>query len=250
MRTFLFVSLIVAVCAALGCVYTPGMSVFNNPDEQAGGKMPQDTNELKGAHYAKPNSTENLSIDHSRTAVLIMDYQTDILGFLEAGRDDLLKRASRVLQASRDAKIMVIYIAVGFRRNYPEISPRNTMFTGLKQSGRFIMNQPGSEIHPMVAPKNGEVIVLKHRVGAFVGTDLDMILRSSGIETLVLFGISTSGVVLSTLRYAADLDYRCIVIKDCCGDRDLAVHNCLTEKVFPRQATIVTVEEFLSAIRS
>jgi len=77
-----------------------------------------------------------------------------------------------------------------------------------------------------------------------------MILRSSGIETLVLFGISTSGVVLSTLRYAADSGYRYIVIEDCCADRDLEVHNCLTKKVFPRQATIVTVEEFLSAIRS
>ncbi|MFZ0944616.1 MAG: isochorismatase family cysteine hydrolase [Syntrophobacteraceae bacterium] len=194
--------------------------------------------------------SENLSIDPCTTAILIMDYQTDILGFVGADQDDLLGRASQVLQASRDAEIMVIYVTVGFRPNYPEIGPRNTMFTGVKQSGRFVMNQPGAEIHPVVAPEDGEVIVVKHRVGAFAGTDLDMILRSSGIDTLVLFGISTSGVVLSTLRYAADSDYRCIVIKDCCGDRDLEVHNCLTEKVFPRQAIIVTVEEFLSAIRS
>ncbi len=185
-----------------------------------------------------------------RTAVLIMDYQTDILGFLGAGQDDLLKRASRVLQASRDAKIAVVYVTAGFRRGYPEIGPRNLMFTGVKHSGRFIMNQPGSEIHPMVAPQNGEVIVVKHRVGAFVGTDLDMVLRASSIETLVLLGISTSGVVLSTLRYASDSDYRCIVIKDCCADRDPDVHLCLAEKVFPRQASIVTAEEFLAAIRS
>lgn len=112
------------------------------------------------------------------------------------------------------------------------------------------MNKPGSEIHPAVTPQDGEVVVVKHRVGAFAGTDLDMILRSNGIETLVLFGIATSGVVLSTLRYAADLDYRCIVIKDCCGDRDPEVHNCLAEKVFPRQATVVTSEEFPSAIRA
>jgi nicotinamidase-related amidase len=179
-----------------------------------------------------------------------MDYQTDILGFLGASRDDLLKRASRVLQTSRDTNIVVIYVTVGFRPGYPEIGPRNQMFTGVKQSGCFVMNQPGSEIHPAVAPQDGEVIVVKHRVGAFAGTDLDMILRASGIGTLVLLGISTSGVVLSTLRYASDSDYRCIVIKDCCGDRDPDVHICLTEKVFPRQATIVTSEEFLSAIRS
>ncbi len=109
--------------------------------------------------------SENFSIDPGRTTVLIMYCQTDILGFLGAGQDDILKRASQVPQASRDAKIVVIYITVGFRPNYPEISPRNTMFTGVKQSGRFVMNQPGSEIHPVVAPQDGEVIVVKYRVG-------------------------------------------------------------------------------------
>jgi nicotinamidase-related amidase len=194
--------------------------------------------------------SDKLSIEPGKTAVLIMDYQTDIIGFLGTNQEDLLKRASQVLQASRNAKILVIYVVVGFRPGYPEVNPRNTAFAAVRQSGRFILNKPGSEIHPSVAPQNGEVIVTKHRVGAFTGTDLDMIFKAKDIDTLVLFGVATSGVVLSTLRYAADLDYRCIVIKDCCGDRDPEVHNCLTEKVFPRQATVVTVEEFLKVIRS
>ena len=161
-----------------------------------------------------------------------------------------MKRASRVLQESRDAKIPVIYVIVGFRPGYPEISPRNSRFGAIKQTGRFASNAPGSEVHTAVAPQDGDITVVKHRVSAFSGTDLDMILRAKDIDTLVLLGIATSGVVLSTLRHAADSDYRCIVLKDCCADRDAEVHRCLIEKVFPMQATVVTSEEFLTAIRS
>jgi len=99
-----------------------------------------------------------------------------------------------------------------------------------------------------VAPQSGDIVVAKHRVGAFPGTDLDMILRANDIETLVMFGIATSGVVLSTLRHAADADYRLIVLKDCCSDRDAEVHRVLLEKIFPRQARVITAAEFAAAI--
>ena len=75
-----------------------------------------------------------------------------------------------------------------------------------------------------------------------------MILRASGIDTLVLTGLATSGVVLSTVRHAADADYRLVVVEDCCGDRDPEVHRVLTEKVFPRQATVTTAEGVVGAI--
>jgi nicotinamidase-related amidase len=71
-----------------------------------------------------------------------------------------------------------------------------------------------------------------------------MILRSQGIENLVLFGISTSGIVLSTVRLAADLDFQCYVVKDACFDPDEEVHRVLTEKVFAAQAAVMTTKEF------
>jgi len=74
-----------------------------------------------------------------------------------------------------------------------------------------------------------------------------LILRARGIANLVFFGITTSGIVLSTLRRAFDLDYRCVVLKDACFDRDEEVHRVLIGKVFPAQASVVTVEEFLAA---
>ena len=90
---------------------------------------------------------DKLSIERDRTAVLIMDYQTDIVGYLGTDQEPLLKRASRVLQESRDAKIPVIYVVVGFRPGYPEVSPRNSRFGAIRQTGRFTSNAPGSEVH-------------------------------------------------------------------------------------------------------
>jgi nicotinamidase-related amidase len=88
-------------------------------------------------------------------------------------------------------------------------------------------------------------VVHKQRVGAFSENELHLILRARGIGNLVFFGITTSGIVLSTLRHAFDLDYRCVVLKDACFDRDEEVHRMLVKKIFPAQATVMTVEEFI-----
>jgi nicotinamidase-related amidase len=145
----------------------------------------------------------------------------------------------------------VIYILVGFRPGYPEISARNTRFGAMTSTGRFLVpGDPDASVHPAVAPEAGDIVVLKKRVSAFAGSDLDMILRAHEVDTLILFGISTSGVVLSTVRQASDMDYRLIVVEDCCLDRDEEVHRVLTGKVFPAAATVVSasaVAEYLGA---
>ena len=103
-------------------------------------------------------------------------------------------------------------------------------------------------IHPGVSPIDGEVVVGKHRVNALYGTDLDMTLRANQIDTIILLGYATSGVVLSTTRFAADSDYSIIIVEDCCADTDPEVHNFLMEKIFPRQADIVTSADVIKAL--
>jgi len=175
-----------------------------------------------------------------------MDYQTGIVSNYIKD-PELLPRAANVLKQARSSGVTVIYVQVGFRPNFPEISPRNAAFSAVRNSAQRqqLFIGPAREIHAAVAPEADDIIVTKHRVGAFAGTDLDMILRAKDIDTLILFGISTGGVVLSTLRHAADADYRLIVIKDCCADQDAGVHACLMDKVFPRQATVISAAEFL-----
>ena len=190
---------------------------------------------------------DQLSIDHAHSAVLIMDYQAAVVEGFATEQEALLKRAADVLARARGAGLKIIYIVVKFRSGYPEVSPRNVNFNAVRASGRFI-SETGTEVHPAVAPQPDDIIVNKHRVGAFPGTDLDMILRANDIETLVMFGIATSGVVLSTLRHAADADYRLVVLKDCCSDHDAEVHRVLVEKIFPRQSKVITAAEFIAAL--
>lgn len=192
-----------------------------------------------------------LSLDPARSAVLSMDYQTGIVSAYIKDQD-LLPSSASVLKQARSSGMTVIHVQVGFRPKFPEINPRNALLNAIKNSPQHqqLFTGPASAIHASVAPEGDDIVVTKHRVGAFTGTDLDMILRARDIETLILFGIATSGVVLSTVRHAADADYRLIVIKDCCADLDAEVHACLVDKVFPRQAAVVSAGELLEALKS
>jgi nicotinamidase-related amidase len=180
------------------------------------------------------------------TALLVMDMQSGILDMVASDKESLVARTSELLGAARRAGAQVIYVVLGFRPGYPEVAAANAVFGPIKDSGRFLPGSAGVEIHPALSPEPGEAVVTKHRVSAFVGTDLEMILRANRIETLVLCGVATSGIVLSTVRYAADVDYRVIVASDCCADRDEEVHRVLTETVFPRQARVVRGKEVFS----
>lgn len=192
---------------------------------------------------------DNLTIDKGKTAVLIMDCQNEIVALLPQDRQEMvLQKASRVLTRSRQIGLPVIYVVVGFREGYPELSLRNKTYVPIRENNRLIAGSMGTEIRSEVAPKKGEIVVTKRRLGAFSTTELGAALSAKDINTLVIMGVATSGCVLSTVRWAADMDYRLIVVSDGCADRDEEVHRVLTEKVFPRQATVVTAEEFISTL--
>lgn len=189
-----------------------------------------------------------ITLEPNRTALLVMDLQADILARYGDAVAPTVERAAGVVAAARKAGVPVIYVVVGFRPGYPEVSAANMMFSAVSQTERFLVKTPGSDIVAAVRPEEGDVIVVKHRVSAFAGTDLDMILRAKGIDTLVLLGVATSGVILSTVRHGSDADYRLVVVKDCCADGDEEVHRVLTEKVFVRQATVILGSEVTAAL--
>jgi nicotinamidase-related amidase len=181
------------------------------------------------------------------TALLIMDLQQGIVE--RFGDDDgYLDRLAAAAAAARGAGIPVIYVTVSFRPGYPEVSDRNKSFAAIAGSGRFTEGDPVREVHPAVAPQPGDVLVTKRRVSAFTGSDLDVVLRARGTDHLVLAGIATSGVVLSTLRQAADLDYRLTVLADGCLDGDPEVHQVLLGKVFPRQAEVTSIAGWIAGL--
>ena len=193
----------------------------------------------------------DFSIDRRTTALLIADFYADSMGTLpHAVERGVVQRTVGLQAAARAAGLMVCYCATVFRPGYPEISERNKTFSARKASGQPAVFDPLEVIHPDVRPRDGEVVVGKHRVNALFGTGLDVALTGNNIDTIILLGYATSGVVLSTTRYASDRDYRLYIVADCCADSDPEVHDFLIGRILNRQADIVTADEAIAAIEA
>jgi nicotinamidase-related amidase len=183
---------------------------------------------------------------NQNTALLVMDMQAAIVGMLpETVSATLLPKVTAAITHARSKSIPVIYVVVGFRQGAPEISLNNKSFSAFKPRFEDAAMATGfATLHSDIISQPDEPIVTKRRVSAFTGSDLEVILRAYGAQHLLLTGIATSGVVLSTLREAADKDYRLTILADCCADGDEEIHRVLTTKVFPRQADVISLEDW------
>ena len=184
-------------------------------------------------------------LDPRRSALLVMDYQVGILAML-ADPEAQLERGARAIELMRAAGATVGFVRVAFADEDLVGIPEQSRFH--ERAGQMHADAPHTQIHAGVAPRDGDIVVRKTRVGAFSTTDLDTQLRERGIDTIVLAGISTSGVTLSTVRDGADRDYRVLVLSDASADPDAEVHAFLTGTIFPRQAEVLTTEELASRL--
>ena len=215
---------------------------------------------LKGHVTLKYNSYRNalgrkeldmadtFTIGPAHTAVLSMDCQAGLVSiYTREDKDAFLIRVASVLNHARAIGMTVIHIKVGFRPGLPEISSRNAVLGAIKSSEHHqqLFREPLGAIPDIIAPQGDEIVITKRRISAFAGTDLAMVLRANDIHTLILYGIATSGVVLSTLIEAADADYRLAVIGDCCADLDSALHDCLIQRFFPTRGSVFSSQGFI-----
>jgi len=191
----------------------------------------------------------DITLHKQRTALLIADFYAEQMSKLpHAVNRKCVEKTLALRQAARAAGLLVCYSATVFRPGYVEVSERNKTFSERKRTGGPAIADPLKVIHPQMQPAEGEPVVGKHRVNAMFGTDLVMILGARNVDTLILLGFATSGVVLSTTRYAADADYRLFIVEDCCADADPAVHDFLCAKIFPRQADVVQSADVIKAL--
>ena len=170
----------------------------------------------------------SLKIDAARSAVLIMDFQQRIVNNVASEPESVVRNAACALEGARSAGIPVIYV--------------------VHRGGPFADYAPDVELHEGVAPAEGERIITKTKTGPFSTTALDVSLREMGRDNLIVMGVSTSGCVLSCVRWAFDVNYSFVVVADACSDADPEVHRVLTEKVYPRQGTVISTDEFLAAL--
>lgn len=191
-----------------------------------------------------------MKLEREKTAILTLDIQAGAIAMaaemgLAAGCEKALPNAAKVVEYARRNGFALLHVGLGYEPGYPEISPNHPRFSMIRERGRFIKGSETAQFHPSIF-RPGDTVVYKHRTSAFSGNALKMILQAKRIETLVFFGFATSGIVLSTIREAMDLDFQCVVIKDACFDRDEEVHRVLTEKVFTAQGTVLSANEFIA----
>src|ERR1700733_3320603 len=114
-----------------------------------------------------------------KTALLVMDVQPGIVERLE-NKDEYLAHVAAAVAVAHKNHLPVIYVVVGFRAGFPEVSSRNKSFGAIKENASAAMVDP----KPAIEPSEGDVVVTKRRVSAFTGSDLEVVLRATGIEHL------------------------------------------------------------------
>jgi len=186
----------------------------------------------------------SLSIEPAQTALLVMHYQTDILALFPSAAPTLLANTRQLCDAARRKGVGVYFAKIHFSPGYPEVSPRNKNGQGMKQLGLFVNDQ----VSPELGRRADEPTVLAHRASVFFDTDLMPRLSARGIDTLIMAGIASTGVVLSSVAHASDADFRLFTVKDCCYDPDTVVHDHLFSTAFESRTTVLSLGQALALL--
>lgn len=178
-----------------------------------------------------------------------MDFQGTILATIP-NPDFIIEKTKSAIEATRMAGGAVAFVRVAFEPGELAAFPAHSaMGQRMNALGEAVLAEaPGTQIDQRLSPQPDDISVRKSRVGPFSTTDLDQQLRRRNIDTLLVCGIHTSGCVLTTVRDGHDLDYRLIVISDCCADPDPSMHEFLVAKILPKQAEVVALNDVLGAL--
>ena len=195
-------------------------------------------------------------VDPGHTVVLIIDVQNDFCapgGYYDrtgaelTGINDMIQRLERFLVNARAVAVPVIFVAAGYDAEYQSSVQRERH---LRRFGRVFPVCPrgtwGAEFF-VVAPKPGEPVIVKRRYSAFLGTDLDVLLRSRAIRTLVLAGVATNVCVETAARDAYMRDYYVVILGDCTAARNEQVHRAALANVEANFGVVSSADALVSA---
>ncbi len=197
-----------------------------------------------------------MDLTPSRTAVIAVHMQHDIVtadgafgGFFaaQAAERDVIGQAGQLLEAARRSGATVVYTRVAWQPGYPDLVANSPLLGMVAQFGALVEGSGKAEIVPQLTPRDGDIVLTHQRVGSFSASQLDVILRSRGIDTVLFAGVATNASVESTVRQASDLGYRTIVVADACSAADPGAHDAAIASL-GLLAEITTTAEAVQAL--
>ncbi len=191
----------------------------------------------------------NLNLDPTKTAVLSMDTQNATVRRSAMFQErNVGEAAKRVLEGARKAGILVIHVVIDYQPAF--FSPRNKFLQKIRIP---VLSAPGVDVAKLlevvdaVKPVGDEPVIRKPRMNPFYGTALESMLRSRDIDTVILMGVATEFVVETAARYAADADYRVIVLEDCCASFSDEAHRASLH-IMEHLATVAVSADFMESV--
>lgn len=194
--------------------------------------------------------------DPQRTAIIAVHLEGDIVGadgalapvfHAEIERTGVLNTISRLLDTARQSGIKIVYTRVAFQPGYPDLIPNSPLLAMTIQNHCLVDGTPGTAIVDQVRPHPGDVVVTHPRVTGFHCSALDVVLRGSGIDTVVFVGVATNLSVEGTARIASDLGFRTVIVSDACSANSAAAHAASLESM-ALLAEVTTADELIRTL--
>ena len=185
-----------------------------------------------------------LQLDPKKTALVLIDLQNAIVGMnpVPHSAAQVVENSKKLADAFRVQGAPVVYVRVDLNdfMKLPVDQPHNL--------GDKPLPAAASEITPSAGFQHGDMLVTKRHWGAFTGTDLEQQLKSRGIDTVVLTGISTNAGVESTARQGTGLGFAFVLVEDACSSQNAEHHRFAFENIFPRLTRVRSTDEVLASL--
>jgi ureidoacrylate peracid hydrolase len=204
-------------------------------------------------------------LDTKKTALIVFDMLND---FIQPGaplenpdvRENLIPRLKKLIEACRSKGIPVIYACHGHRKDGSDAGLMAEIYASVRERRALVRGTPGVEVYEEIKPQEGDVVIEKHRYSAFYNTDLEIILRNKGVDTLIITGASTNVGCETTARDATNRDYKVIFPSDGNVARDLPdmgwgaipkeeVQRVVLTSLAHAFARVMTIEEIMRELQ-
>jgi nicotinamidase-related amidase len=200
-----------------------------------------------------------VEIKPKETALVLVDMQNDLIKgprktLVEmVNQDGIIGNISKVIESARGVDVPVFLVKTMYRKDGSDrvaaTTDRSLKAPPSTGPSLLIEGTPGSEIIDEIEPQPGDYIINKRRLNSFYNTDLELLLRSRGVKTIILAGVVTNACIDATLKGARERDFNVIIPVDstACGSRE--IQDFYTKKIFPGASVTMTTSETVEALR-